>query len=144
MNKLAPFNTKQVEYIKKSLSSWLNVLEGGKRGGKNIVNTLAWCIAVDSHADELHLAAGVSVANAKLNIIHSNGLGVLHYFAGRCKQGKYQDRDCVYVSTTKGRKIILISGGGKKGDEKLIQGNSYGTVLITEVNNCHIDFVREV
>jgi hypothetical protein len=97
MNKLAAFNRKQVEYIKRSGRCWLNALEGGKRGSKNIVNTLAWCIAVDNHDDELHLASGVSVANAKLNIIDSNGLGVLHYFAGRSKQGKYQDRDCVYV-----------------------------------------------
>jgi PBSX family phage terminase large subunit len=144
MSRLYSFNDKQVRYIKKTRDSWLNVLEGGKRGGKNVVNTLAWCIAVDEHEDKLHLAAGVSVASAKLNIIDSNGLGVLYYFAGRYKQGKYQDRDCVYVDSPKGKKIILISGGGKKGDEKLIKGNSYGTALITEANECSKDFIKEV
>jgi PBSX family phage terminase large subunit len=144
MNKLYPFNDKQVRYIKKTRESWFNVLEGRKRGGKNVVNTLAWCIAVDEHEDKLHLAAGVSVASAKLNIIDSNGLGVLYYFAGRYKQGKYQDRDCVCVDTVRGKKVILISGGGKKGDEKLIKGNSYGTALITEANECSKDFIKEV
>jgi hypothetical protein len=57
----------------------------------------------------------VSVASAKLNVIDSNGLGVLYYFAGRYKQGKCQDRECVYVDTGKGKKVILISGGGRKG-----------------------------
>ena len=112
MSELYPFNDKQVRYIKNSTTSWFNVLEGGKRGGKNVANTLAWCIAVDEHEDKLHLAAGVSVASAKLNIIDSNGLGVLYYFAGRYKQGKYQDRDCVYVDAARGKKIMLISGGG--------------------------------
>ena len=148
MSELYPFNEKQVRYIEKTATSWFNALEGGKRGGKNVANTLAWCIAVDNHEDKLHLAAGVSVASAKLNIIDSNGLGVLYYFAGRYKQGKYQDRDCVYVETPKGqcpkgKKVILISGGGKKGDEKLIKGNSYGTALITEANECSKDFIKE-
>ena len=144
MSKLKPFNSKQVTYIQRSRTSWFNVAEGGKRGSKNIVNTLAWCIAVDNHDDELHLAAGVSVASARLNIIDSNGLGVKYYFAGRYRSGKYEGRDCVYVDTPKGQKVILISGGGKKGDEKYIKGNSYGTALITEANECHPDFIREV
>lgn len=43
-----------------------------------------------------------------------------------------------------GEKVILISGGGKSGDEKLIKGNTYGTALITEINECHPDFIKEV
>jgi PBSX family phage terminase large subunit len=141
---LCSFNAKQVRYIEKTRKSWFNVLEGGKRGGKDVVNTLAWCIGVDEHEEKLHLAAGVSVASAKLNIIDSNGLGALYYFAGRYKQGKYQDRECVYVDTGKGKKVILISGGGKKGDEKLIKGNSYGSAIVTEANECGKEFIKEV
>ncbi len=37
---------------------------------------------------------------------------------GRCREGKYKDRDCVYVQTKTGEKIVLVSGGGKDGDEK--------------------------
>lgn len=143
MSSLAPFTHEQADYIIKSLDSWFNVIEGGKRGSKNIVNTQAFGICVDSHEDNLFLAGGYSVASAKLNIIDSNGLGLTHYFRGRCKEGKYKDRDCLRVYTRKGEKIILISGGGKKGDEKLIQGNTYGAVLITEANLCCQEFIKE-
>ena len=95
------------------------------------------------HKDKLHLAAGVSVASAKLNIIDSNGFGVKNRFEGRCRAGKYQERDALYISTVTGEKIILISGGGKEGDERYIKGNSYGSVYITEVNECSKTFVKE-
>lgn len=42
------------------------------------------------------------------------------------------------------RKIVLISGGGKAGDEKLIKGNTYGTAYITEANECSETFIKEV
>jgi hypothetical protein len=58
MSKLCAFNAKQVRYVEETRKSWFNVLEGGKRGGKNVVNTLAWCIGVDEHEEKLHLAAG--------------------------------------------------------------------------------------
>jgi len=143
VNQFSRFTKKQTDYIQNSFDSWLNVLEGGKRGSKDVVNNLAWCACIDNHEDKLHLAGGVSVATTKLNIIDCNGFGVLNYFKGRCKQGKYQERDAVYVDTPKGQKIILISGGGKDGDEKLIKGNTYGTVNITEINECHEKFVKE-
>ena len=138
---LAPLTHKQVNYIKKSQSSWLNLLEGGKRGGKNVVNVIAWATAMEEHKNRIHLAAGVSVATAKLNIIDCDGFGLTYYFKGRCKEGKYKDRDCLYVQTKTGEKVILISGGGKLGDEKLI---TYGTALITEINECHPTFIKEV
>lgn len=65
--------------------------------------------------------AGVSNATAKLNILDCDGYGLLNYFEGRCREGKYKDRDCVYVQTKTGEKIVLVSGGGKDGDEKLIR-----------------------
>lgn len=115
-----------------------------KRAGKNVLNIIAWCDALESHPDKLHLAAGVSVASARLNIIDSNGFGVQNWFKGRCRAGKYQERDALYLSTATGEKIVLISGGGKIGDERLIKGNTYGSVYITEVNECAKPFVQEV
>ena len=61
-----------------------------------------------------------------------------------CREGKYKDRDCVYVQTKTGEKIVLISGGGKDGDEKLIKGNTYGMAYVTEANECHPKFLKEV
>ena len=144
MDRLAPFTHKQGEYVRRSVSSWLNLLEGGKRGGKNVVNVYAFASAIENHKDRLHLAAGVTVAAAKLNILDCDGFGLMHYFAGRYREGKYKDRDCLYVQARAGEKVILVSGGGKLGDEKPIKGNSYGTALITEINECHPVFIQEV
>ncbi|MDQ7094201.1 PBSX family phage terminase large subunit [Desulfosporosinus sp. PR] len=139
----SPFCVKQVDYLKRCYTNWLNVAEGGKRAGKNVLNIMAWCEALETHKDKLHLAAGVSVASAKLNIIDSNGYGVRNWFEGRCRSGKYQERDALYISTATGEKVVLISGGGKEGDERYIKGNTYGSVYITEVNECSQTFVKE-
>lgn len=146
MTTYAPFCNKQANYIKECLKdkNWLNVAEGGKRAGKNIINIIAWCSVLEKHPDKLHLAAGVSVATAKLNIIDSNGFGVLDYFKGRCRQGRYQDRDALFIQTQNGEKIILISGGGKAGDERYIKGLTLGSVYISEANECAQAFVKEV
>ena len=84
------------------------------------------------------------MATAKLNILDCDGYGLLNYFEGRYREGKYKDRDCVYVKTKTGEKIVLISGGGKDGDEKLIKGNTYGMAYVTEANECHPKFLKEV
>lgn len=144
MNKPAPFTENQKAFYDRSFHSWFNVAEGGKRGGKNVLTTLAWCIQIELHPNRLHLAAGVSIASAKLNILDCDGYGMLNYFEGRCREGKYKNRDCLYVHTATGEKIILVSGGGKDGDAKYIKGNTYGTAYITEANECHTSFIQEV
>lgn len=144
MNRLAPFSVNQVDYFKKVFESWLNVAEGGKRGGKNVLQTLAFCEVLEYHKDKLHLIAGVSTATAKLNILDCDGYGLYNYFEGRYRKGKYENRECVYLKTKTGQKIVLISGGGKAGDEKLIKGNSYGTAYVTEANECTQQFIKEV
>ena len=144
MNKPAPLSRRQYDYFLRSFESWFNVAEGGKRGGKNVLATLIFCSLLENHKNKIHLAAGVSVATAKLNILDCDGYGLLNYFEGRCREGKYKDRDCVYVQTKTGEKIVLVSGGGKDGDEKLIKGNTYGMAYITEANECHKKFLKEV
>lgn len=144
MNKHAPFTKNQTDYLLRTLNSWYNVAEGGKRGGKNVIQVLAFCAALETHPDKMHLVAGVSQTTAKLNIIDSDGYGLLNYFEGRCRQGKYNDRSCLYVGTRTGEKIILVSGGAKDGDEKYIKGNSYGMAYVTEANECHPKFIQEV
>ena len=144
MNQYSPFDEKQAQYIQECQTSWLNVAEGGKRGGKNVINTLAFCIALENHPDKLHLVAGVSISSAKLNIIDCDGYGLSNYFEGRCHEGKYKNKDCIYVYTITGTKIVLISGGAKDGDEKYIKGNTYGMAYVTEANECHKKFLNEV
>lgn len=144
MNVPAPFSQRQLEYFQRALYSWFNVAEGGKRGGKNVLATLIFCSLLENHKNRVHLIAGVSGATAKLNILDCDGFGMLNYFEGRCREGKFKDRDCLYVQTKTGEKVILVSGGGKDGDEKLIKGNTYGMAYVTEANECHPKFLKEV
>jgi PBSX family phage terminase large subunit len=144
MIEYAPLTAKQADYIRKSRDAWLNVLEGGKRAGKNIINLIAYSMSLETHPDKLHLVFGVSLAAAKMNIIDSNGFGLLHLFKGRCREGEYQERDALYVQSKTGEKVIIIAGGGKANDAPRIKGNSYGSVYGSEVNECHKTFVQEV
>lgn len=144
MNRPAPLSQRQHEYFLRCFQSWLNVAEGGKRAGKNVLTTLIFCSMLENHRNKIHLVAGVSVATAKLNILDCDGYGLLNYFEGRCREGKYKDRDCVYIRTKTGEKVVLVSGGGKDGDEKLIKGNTYGMAYVTEANECHQKFLKEV
>ena len=144
MNSPAPFTQRQYEYFLRCINSWFNVAEGGKRGGKNVLQTLVFCSLLETHPNRIHLVSGVSGATAKLNILDCDGYGLLNYFEGRCREGKYKDRDCVYVQTKTGEKVVLVSGGGKDGDEKRIKGNTYGMAYVTEANECHKKFLKEV
>lgn len=140
----APLNQKQLDYIYRSQDAWLNVAEGGKRAGKNLINLLAWAACIDAHPDKLHLAAGFTIATAKMNILDSNGFGLRFMFDGRSRVGKYNDKEALYIDCNGVEKVVIFAGGGKVSDAALIKGNSFGTAYITEVNECHIDFVNEV
>ena len=144
MNYPAPFSENQMSFFWKCFDHWFNVAEGGKRGGKNVLITMAYCTILEKHPSRIHLIAGVSTATARLNILDCDGFGLKNYFEGRCREGVYQNRDCLYIRTATGEKVVLISGGGKAGDEKLIKGNTYGTAYITEANECSKVFIQEV
>lgn len=144
LNTPAQFTQNQIDYLHRTRKSWYNVAEGGKRGGKNVLQVLAFCMALQEHPNKLHLIAGVSQTTAKLNIVDCDGFGLMNFFDGQCREGKYKDRSCLYVKTKNGEKIILVSGGAKAGDEKYIKGNTYGMAYVTEANECHPDFIQEV
>ena len=144
INTPAPFTQNQVDYLRRTMTSWYNVAEGGKRGGKNVLQVLAFCMALQNHPNKLHLIAGVSQTTAKLNIVDCDGFGLMNFFDGKCRQGKYNDRSALFVQTKTGEKVILVSGGAKDGDEKYIKGNTYGMAYVTEANECHPNFIQEV
>ncbi len=145
MNSYCPFSQRSYDYYLNSQKdeNWFNVLEGGKRAGKNIVNALAYCSMLDNHDEKYHLVAGYSIATAKINVLESNGLGIRRYFKGRCRDGEFDKKACLFVQTKKGEKIIFITGGGKAGDEKSIQGFTLGTVYLTEANLLTERFIKE-
>jgi len=142
--KYAPFNVKQVAYYTASFVSWLNVAEGGKRAGKNILNILAFAENLETHPNRLHLTAGVTKATSKVNIWDSDGFGLTHYFKGRCREGTYEGIDCLYIRTKTGTKIVIAAGGKDSDDYRSIKGFSFGSVYVTEANECHQLFIQEV
>lgn len=144
MNPYAPLCNKQARYIRRSLNSWLNVAEGGKRAGKNITNLIAWATTLDIHPDKIHLAAGVSQSAAMMNIIDSDGYGLMHIFEGRCHMGQYNGRDALLIHTLTGDKAVVVAGGGDSRSARLIKGMSLGTAYVTEANECHMTFIQEV
>lgn len=144
MPKYAPLTNKQRDYICRCQNSWLNVAEGGKRAGKNIINLLAWAAVLEDHPEKLHLAGGVSASAVKMNIIDSNGFGLSWIFKGRCRTGQYDGRDSLIVKTRTGEKVIIIAGGDNSRSASLIKGHSYGTAYVTEANECHDTFIKEV
>mgnify|MGYP002511467758 FL=1 len=133
-----------MNYLRRTLTSWLNVAEGGKRGSKNVLNTYAFCINLETHPNKIHLIAGVSNATARINIAECDGYGIFNYFEGRYREGKFQEKTCIYVQTKAGEKIILVAGGRKNGDEAYIKGFTIGSAYITEANECHENFLKEV
>ena len=144
MREYAPLCQRQVDYIRKAMNSWLNIAEGGKRAGKNITNIIAWAAVLEVHPDKLHLAGGVSQSTAMMNIIDSDGFGLMHIFEGRCKKGQYNGRDALLIKTKTGEKAVIIAGGADSRSASLIKGMSLGTAYITEANECHPSFVHEV
>lgn len=140
----APFDSDQADYLTKTFDCWLNVCEGGKRAGKNILNIIAFAENLETHPDKLHLVAGVTKAAARMNVFDSNGFGLEHYFEGRCRTGTYNKMECLYVLTATGEKVVIVAGGKDSDDYRAIKGNSYGSAYITETNECHKLFVQEV
>lgn len=143
-----PFSKKQRDYILASFDNTFNFAEGAVRSGKTICNTVAFSLALNKSPDRLHLATGVTLAAACLNIGDCNGFGLEHIFRGRCRWGKYKNNTCLYINCDAGEKIVIFAGGGKRDSYKKIRGNSYGMWIATEINKHYISsdddcFIKE-
>jgi hypothetical protein len=58
VDKYAGFSERQRGYLRRSLGAWLNVAEGGKRAGKNVVNVIGFGMGLEISPEKLHLVAG--------------------------------------------------------------------------------------
>ena len=143
MNKYLGFTAGQSKYLRKSLGAWLNVAEGGKRAGKNVINVLGFAMNIERHPDKLHLAAGVTQGAAWLNIVDCNGFGLRHYFAGRCREGIYGGKRALFIGVGNLEKIVIVEGGGRVSDAARIKGISFGSAYISEANEVHKSFFFE-
>lgn len=143
-----PFSKKQRDYILAAEKNTFNFAEGAVRSGKTVCNVVAFALALNKSPDRLHLATGVTLAAACLNIGDCNGFGLEHLFRGRCRWGKYRNNTCLYVKCDSGEKIVIFAGGGKSDSYKKIRGNSYGMWIATEINKHYLSqgddcFIKE-
>lgn len=138
------FSKNQLDFLSACKFSWLNVSEGGKRAGKNILNDFAFCTELEHHKNKLFLVAGVTQGTARLNVLDCDGFGVYNFFHGRYRKGKYENKEAIFIRTKCGEKIIIVVGGKDKSSYKIIKGNTYGMAYLTESNELNIDFVNEV
>lgn len=136
--KFKPFSKAHKEYIGKCADFTFNFAEGAVRSGKTIANVLAFAFALETTPDKLHLASGVTLSAARLNLGDCNGFGLEHLFRGRCRWGKYNGNESLFVKTRTGRKVVIFAGGGKSDSYKKIRGNSYGMWIATEINKHYI------
>ena len=129
-----PFSKKHRDYIKASVHNWFMCAEGAIRSGKTIDHCIIASIYLEECPDRIHLASGSTIANAKMNIADCNGYGLEHLFRGRCRWGKYEHNEALFIKTKTGTKVVVFAGGGKADSYKKILGNSYGLWIATEIN----------
>lgn len=132
------FSDKHKAYIRNAIKNKMSVAEGSIRSGKTIDHCIITAIELETHPDKFHLASGSTIGNAKLNIGTCNGFGLENLFRGRCRWGKYDGNECLYIYTQTGEKVVIFAGGGKSDSYKKILGNSYGLWIATEINE-HFD-----
>lgn len=133
-----PFSQKHKHYIKHAMECKMSVAEGAIRSGKTIDNCIIAAMYLEKCPDKYHLASGSTIANAKMNIGVCNGFGLEQLFRGRCKWGKFQDNDALFIKTQTGDKVVIFAGGAKANSYQKILGNSYGLWIATEINE-HFD-----
>jgi len=146
----APYTPNQIAYFERARHSWLNVAEGAKRSGKDVLTTDIFCSMLEVHPNTLHLVGGVSSGAAGGIILEGDGLGIKAHFTAPCgtprwRKGKYENKNCLFVKTLDGREKVLIIAGGKTATSKdFFQGLGFGMAWITEAPLCHISFNKEV
>jgi hypothetical protein len=133
-----PFGGKHKRYIKSATRKRICVAEGAIRSGKTIDHCIIASMHLEHCPDQIHLASGSTLANAKMNIGYCNGCGLEFLFRGRCRWGKFKNNEALYIQTKTGEKIVIFAGGGKADSYKNILGNSYGLWIATEINE-HYD-----
>lgn len=138
------FSDKHKDYMQRAKNATICVAEGAVRAGKTIDNI--WLFAnelIKGTPDKIHLATGSSTSNAKMNIGDSNGFGLEHIFAGRCKWGKYKGNEALKINLNGREYVVIFAGATLANSFKKIRGNSYGMWIATEINLHHDDTIKE-
>lgn len=140
------FGEKHKRYIRRCAECTINVAEGAVRAGKTVDHILAFCNALKTTKDKIHLASASTIGNAKIILGDCNGFGIEHYFRGQCRWGKYKGNEALIIKgpyTNYKERIIIFAGSSMENSFKFIRGNSYGMWIATEINLHAQNFVQE-
>lgn len=140
------FGEKHKAYIRSCRDNMINVAEGAVRAGKTVDHILAFCTALKTTHDKIHLASASTVGNAKIILGDCNGFGIEHYFRNQCRWGKYKGNEALIIKgpdTNYRERIVIFVGAMMESSFKSIRGNSYGMWIATEINLHAKSFVQE-
>lgn len=139
MSELVRFSDEYIKYYQKAEHCRVNVLEGAYRAGKTVLNIFSFAHHLETCEDKLHLVTGATSGTARINVLDNNGFGLEMIFGSRCRMGKFESSDALFIKDLMGRqKIVLFIGGGDSGSYKKIQGLSFGSWLSVELANLYI------
>jgi len=128
-------------------SAWINVFEGGVRGGKDVWAIYFYTEYLMNCTSAKHLVLGVSLEHALLTVLQSNGFGLLYTIphgefirssVDGAQRGVYKFLDNLGVE-----KEIHFYGNYKQDDFKKFQGFTFGSVYLNEGTNQHLNGINE-
>ena len=117
-------------------------IEGGVRGGKDVIALLAWSKYLMVCPDEFHLAIGSSLEHVLRTVLTSAGFGLFYTIphgifiresVSGAQRGVYKFLDAYGL-----QKTILFYGNAKENDSDKFQGFTLGSVYVNETLNQHI------
>ena len=133
-------------FILESINSTYNVLEGSWRSGKTTALLTAHILYLDDlDVEGLHIIGAESISTAKTILLDNpGGFTYKGFFAERAKEGKYEGKEALTITNSRGKEQILIFVGTSKSNSfQSIRGLTAMSVLITEVNLAHKTFIQE-
>lgn len=133
-------------FLLNSIDCTYNVLEGSWRSGKTTIILTGHILYLDDlEVEGLHIIGAESISTAK-TILLDNPAGFTYksFFAERAEEGKYEGKEALTITNSKGKKQILIFVGTSKSNSfQSIRGLTAMSVLITETNLAHKTFIQE-
>lgn len=138
------FSRKQIETIRRQfVDSSLEVFEGSPRSGKTTAGAFRYARFLIETEDENHLILGFSQEQAYKLLIESDGMGLLHIFAGCCKLRDDENGKHLLIYTPKGIRRVYYKGGGDSSSYKSFQGLSLGSVYFCEIDLITLPTIQE-
>ena len=138
------FSQKQIETIRRPfLDSTLEVLEGSPRSGKTTAGAFRYARFLIETEDENHLILAFSQEQAYKLLIESDGMGLMHIFAGCCRLKDDENGKHLLIHTPKGDRRVYYKGGGDSSSYKSFQGLSLGSVYFCEIDLITMPTIQE-